>query len=889
MRLLLLVFFLFVSLNFVGVGVCAQEKPLPPPGPQIQQIGPHNTIVVEAVGVPGHYTGFDVRADGKLVAPVRFTSRELIFSPDAAVVTKGAVSTLTFNDLQTAPDCGVSLQQSRVVVTLMSQQFPTVAFDLHLASFSPRQWQNTIGIQPFHFLTIGLPEATVWHQRGWLHATPRADLFPLLLDVHANTPELSAFSYNREWSLTPPLSAHPLPVIGLWSPARRLYAGWNFQATRLEDNSERDIATGFCNRLIVPVDLRRRQPTEETQPPAAPLTADSAPRGRNGQPPPRRDPRTRPALSYDQQASRELDSRGVGKFVALVYPPGGKDYQQLVYPAANAHIASRATLMFHTDMGDTDDPNRFLWQEWWNTPTIRSRLPRVPAIISLNRLPPALNTKAPPSLPETGLLTTAEDKFYLSGSLLLSGRGWRAESSVDAANHSRDSARLAQLQSDAQTLLHYVKRFTVDKEPCAFWEQPLAGEWAAQWGGEPTTTLHNPQGWAAGRMLLDLYRFGREEKRNNFQSNYASEREANQSIQKSSQSPLLPTIDGVFNWSRHVVWMRGAFADSPASASAMDSALPIAFLLDYYFTFKDDLIDGEHRTRALQALELARTFAYRALTMWTGQGDKEDKQNTEFLWEAGAGRDSMGAVSACEIEGSLDALAQVAVHTGDPILMWALQGSLSRPLLPYTGVPSARLTASGRNYGREVTEGMAEQSHGVAGSRAPTAAGAFLSLIEPLGDTNTRVLCGEKAALAFNRDAPGISIHNYRCSKPGEFAFTLHIQGTAPLSAAQMSPISATITFPFADLSRQSVALRHGSITQQMLAEGANLTREPDACWSILVRGLRDGDTVVVGKPDLSATSALPTVPPLTEISATFSPIQTQPNHILRVQQSRGK
>ncbi len=79
MRRLFLLFFLFVS-----VAACAQEKPPPPIGPHIEQIGPHNTITVQAVGEPGHYIGFDVLADGKLAAPVRFTSRELIFSADAA-------------------------------------------------------------------------------------------------------------------------------------------------------------------------------------------------------------------------------------------------------------------------------------------------------------------------------------------------------------------------------------------------------------------------------------------------------------------------------------------------------------------------------------------------------------------------------------------------------------------------------------------------------------------------------------------------------------------------------------------------------------------------------------------------------------------------------------
>ena len=170
-------FLLIIALLF-PIAARAQENPPPPIGPHVEQIGPHNTITVQAVGEEGHYIGFDVLADGKLVAPVRFTSRELIFSPDAVAVTKGAVSTLVFTDLQAAPDCGVTLKESRVVVTLTQQQFPIVAFDLNLASFSPRLWQDAIGLQPFHFLTIGLPEATVWHQRGWLNATPPRRFVP---------------------------------------------------------------------------------------------------------------------------------------------------------------------------------------------------------------------------------------------------------------------------------------------------------------------------------------------------------------------------------------------------------------------------------------------------------------------------------------------------------------------------------------------------------------------------------------------------------------------------------------------------------------------------------------------------------------------------------------
>lgn len=38
------------------------------------------------------------------------------------------------------------------------------------------------GPAPFHFLVCPMPTAQVWHQRGWLNATPYADPFPLLQD-----------------------------------------------------------------------------------------------------------------------------------------------------------------------------------------------------------------------------------------------------------------------------------------------------------------------------------------------------------------------------------------------------------------------------------------------------------------------------------------------------------------------------------------------------------------------------------------------------------------------------------------------------------------------------------------------------------------------------------
>jgi len=55
------------------------------------------------------------------------------------------------------------------------------------------------GPAPFHFLVCAMPSAQVWHQRGWLNATPLADPFPLLQDVHTGSPEISCL-WNRHWS-----------------------------------------------------------------------------------------------------------------------------------------------------------------------------------------------------------------------------------------------------------------------------------------------------------------------------------------------------------------------------------------------------------------------------------------------------------------------------------------------------------------------------------------------------------------------------------------------------------------------------------------------------------------------------------------------------------------
>ena len=870
-----------------------QDAPL---APEIRQTGPHNAVIIRAVGSPGRWSGFDVLADEQVVAPVRFTSHELVFSPQAVAATNGLTSTLTFDALQTAPDCGVTLAHSRVIVSLTAQQYPVVSFDLRLTAFDVRLWQQAVGVQPFHFLTLAMPDATVWHQDGWLYPTPRADLFPLLLDPAC---PLNACTDNREWSRTPALDAHALPVIGLWSPARRVYAGWDFQEARLSAASlqnlsgqhnapnaagtenvgtnagtetadaEHNIGLGYCNRLVVATDPFLMQ-TIETAPPSHVIADTNTPRSKNGQPP-RRDPRARKLLNPVEQASREYDTRGVSKFVALVAPPQiGPALAQPAYPVRGAHLASRATLLFHTDLGGMDDPNRFCWERWWNTPALQSRLARVPRVNDLGWIPDALHLRDLPSPSPARLLTSAPGDAFLSGTLRLSAIPRHNESGIDAPAISHDTIS-SSLAADTRLLLAYAHRFTLDKEPCVYWAQPLAGEWTPTQGGEPAATLHNPNGWTAGRLLLDQWKKGKEGKRERGKEEIRdahtiaqSESTTNDRVSPVVNSPsslsLLPSpppslIDGVFNWTKHAVWTRGGREDAPALPTMRDGAAAIAFLLDYYFTFRDDMADGEHRARALQALEMARSFAYRYLPMRAGG-------------QTGAG----GEVTPADRAVALDTLAQVAVHTGDPILLWALQGSVYGESLRHAATGQEQFSRSlsllnrTEQTGRTGAQWLAADAQATPDMppRDESAPEAAYSLLDPVGDTNARVICGDKAAVCFNRGERDIVVTNYRRGRAGEFAFTARRLGARGLRPIKGEAINLTVTFPGVDLSHSAVAVRHGNLTQRTLT-AEEIMRTAGASWSFVVRNLRDGDTLVVGTPDLNAAEVLPSTPPLVE------------------------
>ncbi|MCC6442825.1 MAG: hypothetical protein IT210_05135 [Armatimonadetes bacterium] len=737
-----------------------------------QEIG-NDSIRVRPVKEGAAYTGFVVRSDGQTVASVAFSTDRLVTADRCAVSSQGNV--LTFTMLKGKAGSGLALGvQDYFTVALRPEApaYPYISFRLNFKAFDAARWQAVAGKQPFHFLTLSLSEADCWHHRGWLNATPYADPFPLLLDTHVGTPEISAYPYNRQWSYTPPLGAHPIPVIGLWDSRAGQYAGLELQTTRLQDNSERDVATGYRWK---PADLKAKARQEQ--------------------------------------------------FVALVYPFGGTGYQQLVFPKAGQGIASRGALLWSRSLPASDDPNRFFWTYLWEQ--AKDRLPPVPETVDLSWVPGGLRLKDFGGPAGGSLIGGVEGSFQVPGTKLISGWGWHNESPTAAAARQGDAARLQAMDTEAQALLRYAKRFKVKGEECVYWEKPLEGAWTPEWGGKAATTLHNANGFAAGRLFLGLYRdFAKKE--------------------------YLDIANGVLNWAKYIAWTRNEFADVPSSPFAIGGTLSASFCLDFYMTFKDSAEEAL-RNQARRALELARAFTYRYMILWPSDNNRYDNLDSAFLWEPNSGRDWTGAACANEVFWNLDTLAQTAVHTGDPVLMWALQGSLSRWHLLYR---ESYRDSLADYIPSDMTEGYglyAGNVYGV-GMRAGYGFSSPLFMTEPVGDSVVRVLAGEKAAMVFNKEGAHTSISDYRYNPDGHLSFNLR---------SRRPRFDLSLTVPYVDISRRSVYIVRNGGTGP-LTEGRDFIRPPHALWSLYIKNLRNEDRILIGEPDENGT-ILPSLPPLTE------------------------
>ncbi|MGA2066724.1 MAG: hypothetical protein ABSG86_17235 [Thermoguttaceae bacterium] len=739
--------------------------------PAVAQQPPAIAVRPAAAGPDGRLPGFDLCVAGRVVAPIRFSSQGLITAgqcrQDGPVLRFLGLRAKEGTGLRLAADDGIEVRTAEGA-------YPEVRFRLTIAAFDPVAWERGAGRFPLHFLTLCLPDAEVVHQRGWLNATPKADPFPFLLDVHAGTPEICA-NWSRNWSYAVPVGCYPLPVAGLWAPSRRLYVGYDFLPSRLAEQSERYLATAYCWQ-------------EEKGDSPHLCEAPSGP--------------------FRQMGTVPFFPRG--QFVALVYPYAGRGFQTLTYPKPPERIEGRFRLMVSTEMGPTADPNAWLQEDYFRR--YAAEFPRVPAASDLGWMPGGARLGGLPPAPRGRLLErhAREDTFEAAGTVEIGGWTWHRQSAVTAAYRRGDRPMLDALKQDIEYLRAKAQRVTIDGQECLFWPKPIEGQWLERWGGRPVATLHNANGWAAGIVLVDFYRHDKT-------------------------ADYLPLIDGIYNWTRHFVWTRNEFADVPSSPFAIGGTLSAAFLLDYYYAFKDDPLRGE---RAEQAVELARQITYRYMIAWACDNDRQDNLDSSFLWEPNSGRDWVGTACANELHWNLDTLTQVYVNCGDPILNYYLRGALERWHLLYKDLPADKIA----DYPADALSewlGLFDGTMAGRGGRAPFGTGDILPLNYPVGRSVLCVACGRKAALACSKGGVYWRIEDYRYAPEANFAFTVR--------SRRKDAFDLTLSFPFADLTDRPVSLARGK-TVRPLEPGKDLVRSADAPSYIYVRGLQDGDTLSVGR-----------------------------------------
>ena len=342
--------------------------------------------------------GFDVFADGVLVAPIRLAANGALVADQVETNASGVrLSGLRAVDAQAvsfAPDDFVSITLAAGGGTNLSAAYePMVQFKLTVQSFNTNRWLALFpgGPAPFHFLICSMPTAKVWHQIGWLNATPVADPFPLLLDVHDGSPELSCL-WNRNWGYICALGGHPIPMIGLWDPTASLYVGYDFQGARASDGSERFLATAYC---------------------------------------------------WQEGSS--------SNFITLAFPYGGSRFGQQVYPKGGEVLSSWFNLEIDTNLPDTEDPNeRFqarLFERYTNA------LPAVPAMNDMSWIPGYAHLQNFPPAPGLDLYGSGDVvPFRPPETIVLRGWTGHREMPVDTAINNGNSSAIANTRIQIENL-----------------------------------------------------------------------------------------------------------------------------------------------------------------------------------------------------------------------------------------------------------------------------------------------------------------------------------------------------------------------------------------------------------------------------------------------------
>ncbi len=515
------------------------------------------------------------------------------------------------------------------------------------------------------------------------------------------------------------------------------------------------------------------------------------------------------------------------QFFCLTWP-FAQGYNQLRYPTTPVQCGTHYRLLWSQELGPEDDPNRlvheFLWREYADL------LPAVERMSDLSWLPRGLRLSdfAPPGPLGDLIHSTGEDGQHWWAPDVHIAAGVSYFSPIDYYYSAHDNKSIERLKLEARKLVEAGRWFETGGDRCFFWRTPLDGGGAAFFG-PGVETFHHVSGWGAGLALLDYYRNDPQ-----------------------GAQDMLPCLDGVLRYTRQILYTRNCYPDVPAAQFAWSATPCVTFCLKYYYRFRDD---PTRRELAALAYTLARSMTYRYLALWPCDNDEMDDLDASFLMEPNAGLSWLGSACANEVWVYNIAMLYEYVATGDPIMGHYLRGMLER----YHELFQDQWYPQVQDYDGAFTErlGLYTECAQGKGTRANYGGlwGGFERLVWPLGSATVRVVCGERAAMAFNRDGRRADIADYRYQGDGQCSFRLVPGG---LQAEPDQAFDLTLSFPFFSLQGKPVLVsREGTISELGPERIVRYRTEPT---TITVRGVRLGDTIGVGKLD-PASPVLATAP----------------------------
>ncbi|HID07704.1 MAG TPA: hypothetical protein EYP10_11235, partial [Armatimonadetes bacterium] len=390
--------------------------------------------------------GFAVLKGEREITRITFGSVNNIYAEKVRRSKSNGMRKWRFGPLRSTTAPKLSGDSYVTVMIKGDDPYPQVWFRIGIRRFDRERWEREMGRVPFHFLVCSMPDAKLFHQRGWVIPTPALDSYPLHNEARGYGRQIVS-NWSRNWTYAPPIGAYPLATVGLWDPDSGRYIAYDFHAARLIDHTEKDIASAYC---------------------------------------------------WQFKSTRE--------FFTLVYPYG-RGYQQLRYPKNGDVIASHFHLLYSFTMTSDNDPNLFVHEFVWAR--YREYLPSVPIVNDLSWLPQRYRLSAFPKLSVGRLfhrLSEKEARWFKAGALVQRGVNWDGDP-VGYIYETGQESIIKQLKQDIEFLLQpqYARRMVINGDECYYWQWPLEGEGIDMFGpGVPT--MHNIWGWKVALAMLDVYR-----------------------------------------------------------------------------------------------------------------------------------------------------------------------------------------------------------------------------------------------------------------------------------------------------------------------------------------------------------------------------------------------